>query len=280
MNKVIGFNWTAKSDDDCFHDKSEKAFATQEDCYNDMMNHAVDKMKWNIEWNDVLEREVDPSENGLITKEQTGFTIGYTLDVSPDKIVHESYSGKYTYEIIPISVPEEESNLLEVIKEWITRKDGQDGGIINITNAYTACEEGDVWEKFMEEWDTCVPACPVKVEGNLADLVLNMHLKIKKSADEINKRIAEEERKMKGARYADIHIIALYSINGETRAYTYCLGDINDCNHYFEDEESILTTFILKDKGQTEENYYSQEPVERITEMVKDALEYLETKKG
>ena len=184
MNKVIGFKWTAVSDDDCFHDKSSKAFATQEDCYNDMMVHAVDKMKWNIEWGDVVERPVSPTENGLITEKQTGFGIGYTLDCYPDKIVHKSYSGEYTYQIHPIVVDE----------------------------------------------------------------------------------------------YADIHIIAQYNINGEIRAYTYCLGDLNDCNHYFDDEDKLTATYLLVDKGESEEDYYLQTPIEDVTRMVNAALEYLEEK--
>lgn len=94
--------WTANSDDGCFEDKSEKAFDTQEECYMDMMNHAVNKMKWNVEYCDVTEGQHLIDDNGLMrTDEESmldGF-IGYEVRFYPHKIVHTSYSGTYTYEI-------------------------------------------------------------------------------------------------------------------------------------------------------------------------------------
>lgn len=269
MKQIIGFKWTAKSDDDCFHDNSDRAFATQEDCYNDMMLHAVDKMKWNIEWEDVVERPVPPNEHGLITKEQTGFNIGYTLDCYPDYIVHNSYSGKYTYTIEPIEVDTEEYARLDVVRRWLTREDGEDGAILNLTQAYTKCADCDAWQKVVEEWETRVPSCPMTITGDIDELVLNTHLTIQKIADDINNKI-------KGAIFAETHIIAVYDIDGEQRAYTYCLGDINDCNNYFEDEEKIVTTYLLCRDKQGMESYYLQKPIPQITQMVESALQYLE----
>ena len=94
--------WTANSDDGCFEDKSEKAFDTQEECYMDMMNHAVNKMKWNVEYSDVMEDQHLIDDNGLIRtdeKSMQGGYIGYEARFYPHKIVHTSYSGTYTYEI-------------------------------------------------------------------------------------------------------------------------------------------------------------------------------------
>ena len=45
------YSWKAKSDDGAFEDNG-KCFATKEDAYNDMRNHALEKMKWNTEWCD------------------------------------------------------------------------------------------------------------------------------------------------------------------------------------------------------------------------------------
>ena len=94
--------WTAISDDGCFEDKSEKVFDTQEECYMDMMNHAVNKMKWNVAYGDVTEDQHLIDDNGLIRtdeKSMQGGFIGYEARFYPHKIVHTSYSGTYTYEI-------------------------------------------------------------------------------------------------------------------------------------------------------------------------------------
>ena len=79
------YSWKAKSDDGAFEDNG-KCFATKEDAYNDMRNEALEKMKWNTEFYDVEEED----------------TIGYSVHFSKNKIVHESYSGIYTYEIVEV----------------------------------------------------------------------------------------------------------------------------------------------------------------------------------
>ena len=38
--------------DGAFTDESKKIFSTEEECYNDMRNSALEKMKWNTEYND------------------------------------------------------------------------------------------------------------------------------------------------------------------------------------------------------------------------------------
>lgn len=95
--------WTAKSDDDCFHDKSDRVFDTQEECYNDMMEHAVDKMKWNVDYWDVIDGQNILEKNGIKQTNEVGKDagyIGYEVKFMPHKIVHTSYSGTYTYEIV------------------------------------------------------------------------------------------------------------------------------------------------------------------------------------
>lgn len=83
----IRYKWFAKSNDDAFEDESRKSFATKKECYNDMRNAALEKMKWNTEFDEDFD-DVDD-----------GDYIGYKVKFSKDKIIHESYSGIYTYEI-------------------------------------------------------------------------------------------------------------------------------------------------------------------------------------
>ena len=81
------YRWIASSSDGAFQDESKKLFSSKEDCYNDMRNAALEKMKWNTEYrNDFFDAE----------------TITYGVAFSKEKIIHESYSGVYTYEIIEV----------------------------------------------------------------------------------------------------------------------------------------------------------------------------------
>lgn len=78
------YKWVASSDDGWFEDKEKSIFSSKEDCYNDMRNAALEKMKWNTQFAEDFE---------------DGVGIGYEVTFSPDKITHKSYSGTYTYEI-------------------------------------------------------------------------------------------------------------------------------------------------------------------------------------
>ena len=78
------FYWIARSNDNSFEDESEVYFDTKKEAYNDMRNAAIEKMKWNTEYDEDFEDGVD---------------IGYEVLFSQDKITHTSYSGVYTYEI-------------------------------------------------------------------------------------------------------------------------------------------------------------------------------------
>lgn len=82
------FKWIAKSDDGVFEDESTEVFYSEKDCYEDMRNHALDKMKWNTEYDEDL--------SYLLNEEY----IGYEVKFKQNEIVHTSYSGVYTYKII------------------------------------------------------------------------------------------------------------------------------------------------------------------------------------
>lgn len=81
------YSWKASSDDGSYEVEPQKWFDTKKDAYNDMRKYALEKMKWNTE----LEDFSDMDEKDW---------IGYNVKFHPNYIVHESYSGIYTYEIV------------------------------------------------------------------------------------------------------------------------------------------------------------------------------------
>ena len=68
-------------------DLMQKAMEGNEDAYNDMRKYALEKMKWNTDWEDFFDMDEED-------------WIGYNVKFHPNYIVHESYSGIYTYEIV------------------------------------------------------------------------------------------------------------------------------------------------------------------------------------
>ena len=74
-------------------------FTYKRECYNDMRNAALKKMKWNTEFYDVEDDN----------------TLGYKVHFSKNKIIHESYSGVYTYEIKEV----QEMKTIELTDEQI-----------------------------------------------------------------------------------------------------------------------------------------------------------------
>lgn len=85
MTNNVFYRWFASSDDGCYEVSGKKFFSSKEDCYNDMRDAVLKKMKWNTEF---LEDFGDDDE-----------IIGYDVKFSKGKIIHTSYSGTYTYEI-------------------------------------------------------------------------------------------------------------------------------------------------------------------------------------
>lgn len=77
------YKWVAESNCRSWQDESSREFTSKEECYNDMRNAALKKMKWNTEFYDVENKD----------------KVAYKVNFSENKIIHESYSGIYTYEI-------------------------------------------------------------------------------------------------------------------------------------------------------------------------------------
>ena len=90
---IVKYKWVAKCSDGSFEDNSKRMFETKEECYNDMRNNALEKMKWNTEY----KQDFDNGED----------SIGYEVSFSQNKIVHTSYSGTYTYKIVDVTAMEE-----------------------------------------------------------------------------------------------------------------------------------------------------------------------------
>lgn len=119
------YRWIASSNDGAFQDESEQEFNSKEDCYNDMRNAALEKMKWNTEFkHDYFDCA----------------SISYEVIFSQGKIIHESYSGVYTYEIkevptkltIQLSV-EEIKTICHALASTISNNDK------SVKNMYDVC---------------------------------------------------------------------------------------------------------------------------------------------
>ena len=83
MGKYI---WKAESNDG-WYEENGIIFDTKKDAYNNMRDAALEKMKWNTEFDEDFPE---------------GTPIGYEVVFEQDKIVHESYSGVYTYTIVEV----------------------------------------------------------------------------------------------------------------------------------------------------------------------------------
>jgi hypothetical protein len=80
------YKWVAESNDG-WDNESTESFDTKEEAYNDMRNSVFEKMKWNTEFSEDL---------------YDGSIVTYKVEFQQDKIVHESFSGIYTYTIVEI----------------------------------------------------------------------------------------------------------------------------------------------------------------------------------
>ena len=119
------YSWNASSDDGSYEDKGEW-FDTHKEAYKDMRHNALVKMNWNTEWEDFS----DMDERDW---------IGYNVKFHRNYIVHESYSGKYTYEIV-----KEKEKVCIYDNTWTVEdkfipKDGKDWKVAGFDGV------GDLW---------------------------------------------------------------------------------------------------------------------------------------
>lgn len=257
--KTIGFKWTATNQDGVAFAESKRAFMTQEACYNDMLHGSMDYMKGVIAWDDVEEVNNSADKDGVSCNNSV---FGYITRYYKDKIVNRSATAYVSiFSIEPIVVDDEEAERLEVVRKWITGEDGNDGALCYITEAYTRCDNHLAWEAVAEDWDASIPCRPTSAPADLDDAVLNMHLVIQSIANKINERIQQYCTEKK--------IAVVYRVNGEHRLYLYSLDDLNDCTHFFEDEQMIMATYVLtRDDNCEEHTFYKEMSVKYVTDMV------------
>ena len=84
------YKWIAESNDG-WENESTREFDTKKEAYNDMRNAVFDKMHWNTEFSEDL----------------TEGCVNYKVHFEQDKIVHESFSGVYTYQIVEVEEEKE-----------------------------------------------------------------------------------------------------------------------------------------------------------------------------
>lgn len=87
LGKQVAYRWVASSDDGAFEDNSKTLFSSKKSCYNNMRRHALAKMEWNTQYDEDF-CDCD--------------SIGYEVQFTPNSIIHKSYSGVYTYQIIEV----------------------------------------------------------------------------------------------------------------------------------------------------------------------------------
>ena len=80
------FKWVGFSHDWSYEVGSDCSFTTKEQCYNDMRDAVLGKMKWNTEYNEDFADGTD--------------AISYKVWFDRGMIVHQSYSGTYVYLIV------------------------------------------------------------------------------------------------------------------------------------------------------------------------------------
>ena len=95
------YKWIASSDDGSFKDESRQEFTSKEECYNDMRNSALEKIKLSTEYTEAFNDHE---------------SIGYGITFYQEKITHASYkSSVCTYEIKEI----EDMKTIELTEECI-----------------------------------------------------------------------------------------------------------------------------------------------------------------
>lgn len=102
--------WVAYSNDGSYEDFSKGSFDNKKDCYDDMRNAVLEKMKWNTEYDEDFSYEDD--------------AIGYKVRFTQDMIIHTSYSGTYVYKIVGADdVVKIEDIFTEEFNQWLVKND-------------------------------------------------------------------------------------------------------------------------------------------------------------
>ena len=125
------YSWVASSEDGSFEDKGTRWFTSKRDAYINMRAHALEKMQWNTQWEDL---------------DDNGDSLGYKVHFAKDKIVHESYSGIYTYRLV-----EKMDTIIKYGVEWTIL----DSYEIDDENDYFVADFGDIGVLWMNNCVGC-----------------------------------------------------------------------------------------------------------------------------
>lgn len=102
--------WVAYSNDGSYEDFSRGSFDNKKDCYNDMRNAVLEKMKWNTEYD----------EDFPCTDDAVGYKVRFTQDM----IIHTSFSGTYVYKIVGADdAVKIEDIFTEELNQWLVKND-------------------------------------------------------------------------------------------------------------------------------------------------------------
>lgn len=102
--------WVGFSNDGAYEVFSKDSFNTKKECYEDMRQAVLEKMKWNTEFDEDFTEADDAVE--------------YKVRFTQDMIIHTSYSGTYVYKIVGENdVVKIEDIFTEEFKEWLKKMD-------------------------------------------------------------------------------------------------------------------------------------------------------------
>ena len=101
--------WVAYSNDNSYEDFSRGSFDNKKDCYDDMRNVALEKMKWNTNYD---EDYADAD------------SVSYKVRFTQDMIIHTSFSGTYVYKIVGENEDVKHEDIFtEEFNEWLKKMD-------------------------------------------------------------------------------------------------------------------------------------------------------------
>lgn len=90
VENIVGpvkYKWVAFSNDGAYEVSSDATYASKKECYDDMRNAVLGKMKWNTEYDEDFDYDED--------------AVNYEVRFTKEMIIHESFSGIYVYKIVP-----------------------------------------------------------------------------------------------------------------------------------------------------------------------------------
>lgn len=89
VENIVGpvkYKWVAFSNDGAYEVSSDATYESKKECYDDMRDAVLKKMKWNTEYDEDFDYEDS--------------AVNYEVRFAQEMIIHESFSGVYVYKIV------------------------------------------------------------------------------------------------------------------------------------------------------------------------------------